>query len=126
MPPSRADSAATTKWLVYEDVPSLPAKVPSVYIDMSGSMALRTAVHTHLADALTYSCSVGGTHWDDLGGAKGLAGPRPVLFFAPAQVAKRRDDWGADGFDRRLADAWQDFVRAVSLGRPRWLEVVRA
>jgi len=82
-------------------------------------------VHTHLADSLKYSCSVGGTHWDDLGGAKGLAGPRPVLFFAPAQGAKRREEWGAEGFDRRLADAWHAFVGAVTRANPRWLEVVR-
>ena len=83
--------------------PTLPAGASSVYVDMSGSVAVRAAVHTHLADSLKYSCSVGGTHWDDLGGAKGLAGPRPVLFFAPAQGAKRREEWGAEGFDRRLA-----------------------
>ena len=42
-----------------------------------------------LRDRLAYSCSVGGTHWDALGGGKGLPGPRPVLFFAPAQTKKR-------------------------------------
>jgi len=111
--------------LLYDDVATLPAGAPSVYVDMSGSVAVRAAVHTHLADSLKYSCSVGGTHWDDLGGAKGLAGPRPVLFFAPAQGAKRREEWGAEGFDRRLADAWHAFVGAVTRANPRWLEVVR-
>ena len=100
--------------LVYEDVASCRPEVPSVYVDMSGNAALRAAVHEPSATRCSYSCSVGGTHWDDLGGAKGLAGPRPVLFFAPAQGAKRRQEWGADGFDRRLADAWHDFVRAVT------------
>jgi hypothetical protein len=28
----------------------------------------------------------------------GLPGPAPALFFAPAQIAKRTRDWGAQGF----------------------------
>ena len=29
---------------------------------------------------------------------RGLPGPRPVLFFAPAQVKKRSADWGGSPF----------------------------
>ena len=66
----------------------------------------------HWRDRLAYSCSVGGTHWEGLGGGKGLPGPRPVLFFAPAQAKKRVADWGADGFQERLAAAWYGLPRA--------------
>ena len=111
--------------LLYEDVAALPAEESTAYVDMSGSAAVRAAVHAHLADALRYRCSVGGTHWDDLGSAKGLAGPRPVLFFAPAQIAKRREEWGAEDFDRRVAHAWHDFVALITRADARWLEVVR-
>ena len=61
--------------LTYDDVASLPADVPGVYVDMSGSVAVRAAAHAHFALQLKYSCAVGGTHWDNLGGGKGLAGP---------------------------------------------------
>ena len=111
--------------LLYEDVATLPADTPTAYVDMSGSVKVRAAVHAHFGDALKYSCSVGGTHWDDLGGAKGLPGPRPVLFFAPAQAAKRREQWGPEGFDRRVAQAWHAFLSTVTGATPRWLEVVR-
>jgi hypothetical protein len=111
--------------LLYEDVASLPADVPTVYVDMSGSVSVRAAVHAHFGNALKYSCSVGGTHWNDLGGSKGLPGPRPVLFFAPAQAAKRREQWGPDGFDRRVAEAWHAFLSAVTGATPRWLDIVR-
>jgi hypothetical protein len=53
-------------------------------------------VHERWSDRLAYSCSVGGTHWQALGGGKGLAGPRPVLFFAPAQIKKRVAEWRRD------------------------------
>ncbi len=110
--------------LPYEDVTRLDAGRRSVYVDMSGSVALRAAVHGHWRDHLAYSCSVGGTHWNDLGGAKGLAGPRPVLFFAPAQIKKRVAEWGAAGLDERLATAWRAFIACVSDPSKPWLRVV--
>jgi hypothetical protein len=40
-----------------------------------------------------------------------------VLFFAPAQIAKRREEWGAEDFDRRVAHAWHDFVALITRAR---------
>ncbi len=111
--------------LTYDTVKALPADRPTVYVDMSGSVAVRTAVHEHLNAQLKYSCSVGGTHWDDLGGGKGLAGPRPVLFFAPTQVRKRNAEWGAEGLRSRIAEAWQAFLAQVTDKSRPWLRVVR-
>jgi hypothetical protein len=108
----------------YDEVTSLASDVPSVYVDFSGSVGLRSSIHTHFDDALTYSCSVGGTHWDELGSGKGLPGPRPTLFFAPAQVKKRNADWGPAGLQQRLAAAWSAFMRPVTSGQVPWLRVV--
>jgi hypothetical protein len=109
----------------YEALPRLAADRPAIYVDMSGNAGLRAAVHARWQDRLVYSCSVGGTHWQDLGSGKGLPGPRPVLFFAPAQVKKRVAEWGAAGLDERLAAAWRAFVARVSDGAAPWLQVVR-
>ena len=111
--------------LAYEAVTTLAADVPTAYVDFSGSVPVRANVHQHLGDSLTYSCSVGGTHWDELGSGKGLPGPRPVLFFAPAQVKKRHADWGAAGLQDRMATAWMAFMRPVSDSKQPWLRVVR-
>ena len=111
--------------LGYDELTTLPASTPVVYVDFSGSAALRESIHTHWSDELRYSCSVGGTHGDELGGGKGLAGPRPVLFFAPAQIKKRMADWGPGGLQQRLADAWKAFMRAVGNAEQPWLHVVR-
>ena len=110
--------------LSYDDVATLPPDVPTVYVDFSGSVSLRADVHRHFGDRLTYSCSVGGTHWDELGSGKGLPGPKPTLFFAPAQVKKRNADWGPGGLQKRLAEAWAGFMRPVTAGDPPWLRVV--
>jgi Protein of unknown function (DUF2855) len=110
--------------LSYDAVNRL-ADEPSVYVDFSGSVPVRAAVHTLLADKLAYSCSVGGTHWEALGSGKGLPGPRPVLFFAPAQAKKRLADWGAAGFQARTAAAWAAFMKPVTAAEHPWLQVVR-
>jgi hypothetical protein len=111
--------------LNYDAVATLPADAPSVYVDFSGSVAVRASVHAHWADKLMYSCSVGGTHWDALGSGKGLPGPRPTLFFAPAQIKKRHADWGAAGLQQRIAAAWQGFMKPVTDKEHPWLQVVR-
>jgi hypothetical protein len=111
--------------LPYDAVASLPADTPTVYVDFSGDAALRTGVHAHFDQRLTYSCSVGGTHWDALGSGKGLAGPRPTLFFAPAQAKKRLADWGAPALQQRTAEAWQAFMKPVTDPQHPWMQVVR-
>jgi hypothetical protein len=39
-----------------------------------------------------------------------LAGPKPVFFFAPAQVKKRVQDWGARAYQERVAASLNGFV----------------
>ncbi len=109
----------------YAEVAALPGETPTVYVDMSGDGAVRKAVHQHFADRLKYSCSVGGTHWDALSGVSGLPGPRPALFFAPAQIKKRNDEWGPDEVQRRLSVAWRAFLQSVGSPDYPWMRVVR-
>jgi hypothetical protein len=111
--------------MAYDQIGSLPVDTPSVYVDMSGSAQVRHDIHHHFGDALRYSCSVGGTHWTELGGGKGLPGPRPTLFFAPAQAAKRMKDWGPGELPRRIAVAWQAFMKPVNDAESPWLIVER-
>lgn len=115
--------------LPYEALATLDATVPTVYVDFAGNAALRRAVHTHFDGTLAYSASIGGTHWDHLaapGGSAGLPGPRPTLFFAPAQVKKRSapppEGWGRAGLEARVAAAWQAFIAAATAGTP-WVQI---
>ena len=112
--------------LAYDDLATLPGDDRAVYVDMSGDAPLRAAVHGLWGDRLAYSCSVGGTHWQALGGGKGLPGPRPVLFFAPAQIKKRVAEWGPVGLQERLGSAWAGFVARVGDAQAPWLRVVSA
>lgn len=115
--------------LTYDSLPgSLDTATDAVYVDFSGSAGLRRTIHEAFGERLTYSCSVGGTHWEELaakGGNRDLPGPRPTLFFAPAQAGKRIEQWGAAGLQQRLGAAWVAFMKPVTGAQPPWLNVVR-
>ena len=110
--------------LAYEELGQLDAASSCVYVDFAGNANFRASVHQRFAN-LRYSCSVGGTHVAQLGGAGHLPGPRPTLFFAPAQVKKRQQDWGAALLNQRLVDAWHAFRAHVADPARPWLRVQR-
>ncbi len=110
--------------VTYEELAKLNAQTATVYCDFAGNADLRAKIHTHFGDALKYSCSIGGTHWDHLGGARELPGPRPTLFFAPSQAKKRVNDWGGAGFQSKLASAWEQFMTQATRADAPWLRVV--
>lgn len=96
--------------LAYDQADALPAG-PSVYVDVSGSAAVRTSVHRRYGTDLRHDMILGGTHWDEMGaGADELTGPTPTFFFAPDQVAKRSQEWGAEVLDRSFEEAWARFA----------------
>jgi hypothetical protein len=106
--------------LTYEQLDQIKADAACVYVDFAGNTDLRSAIHTRFTN-LKYSCSIGGTHVEHLGGSKGLAGPRAILFFAPAQVKKRMEEWGAAEFGKRMVHAWVSFTNAVTSAKTPWL-----
>ena len=108
--------------LSYGQIESIPADLALAYVDMAGNAQLRSALHHRCGDSMKYSCAVGGTHWDALGGAGKLPGPRPTLFFAPAQIKKRAQDWGAAELQQRLGAAWLEFLGASGA----WMRVIHA
>jgi hypothetical protein len=113
--------------LAYDALGTLDPRVRTVYVDFAGDAELRRRVHEHFRDALAYSCSVGGTHWQALGGGRDLPGPKPTLFFAPAQIARRSaappEGWGAAVLNQRIGEAWAAFLQRVATADPPWLRV---
>jgi hypothetical protein len=106
--------------VTYEEIGSL-ADTPAVYVDMAGDARVRSEVHTHFGDALMHSAVVGATHHDRMGAVPdSLPGPRPTFFFAPDRVAKRSTEWGREGLEGRIAEAWRAYVQWCA----GWLKVV--
>ena len=116
--------------LTYDEIGLMSPTVPSVYVDFSGNVEVRRAIHTELAGdekaGLKYSASIGGTDWQHLGKVGELPGPRPTLFFAPAQIKKRSAEWGSAVLMGRLAAAWTLFMVPVTRPDEPWLRVVHA
>jgi hypothetical protein len=106
----------------YDQIVSLDAKMPTVFVDMAGEGKVLHAIHHHLRDALKYSCIVGASHWEKRETQHALPGAKPVFFFAPNQIKKRAQDWGPGGVDRHFAEVWRPFVEFV---RP-WMKVVHS
>ena len=112
--------------LAYNEVSALSPTVSSVYVDFSGNVDLRRALHTQMGDGLKYSASIGGTDWQHLGKVGEIPGPRPTLFFAPSQIKKRSSEWGSAVLMGKLAAAWQLFMVPVTRPDQPWLHVVNA
>jgi hypothetical protein len=86
---------------------------------MSGNGTVLGRVHAHLGERLKHSMAVGRSHHESPARRAGLAGPRPEFFFAPNQVKKRVQAWGAHGYQERIAAAVKQFVDASGV----WLTV---
>jgi hypothetical protein len=96
--------------VTYDDIAAIPAGTPIVSIDMAGSGPVLAAVHTHFRDQLKHSMAVGRSHHEAPSRDAALPGPKPAFFFAPTQVKKRIQDWGARGYQERVAAALHEFV----------------
>ena len=108
--------------LSYDDVRSLSADVPTAFIDHSGNGEVISALHHHLGDNLKYSGIVGATHWGASRPSAPLPGATPALFFAPTQIQKRSQEWGPEGLQKRIGEAWVKFRDSSDA----WLTVSRS
>ena len=110
--------------LTYAEISQLDPTIKTVFVDMAGNADIRRQIHEHFKDALSYSCSVGGTHWDALsvpGQGSSIPGPKPTLFFAPAQIKKRSEQWGTKELQTRMGKAWLAFLPQLD----DWMHVVQ-
>jgi hypothetical protein len=97
--------------LSYDDLGGLDP-VPTLYLDLAGAGATRAALRRHLGDRLVRDIAVGLTN-------QRLDAGADETFFAPTQLGKRRQEWGRDELDRRLAEGWRRFADRAD----GWLDV---
>lgn len=108
--------------VTYADLATADIARPAAFVDFAGDAGVLRAVHETFGADLAFSLLVGGTHWEAERGGGELPGPKPVFFFAPDRIAKRRVDWAPGEFDQRYGKAWAGFVKDA----PRWLTVQRS
>jgi len=105
--------------LSYDEIEALE-RVPSVYVDMSGNAQVKARVHNTLGGDLKHSAAVGISHWDQFRPQAEVTGVKPQFFFAPAQIAKRRADWGPGVVEGRITEGW----KRLAADAASWLDVV--
>jgi hypothetical protein len=108
--------------LTYDELESLPADTPVVYVDMAGNPKLVERLRNHLADNLKKTVIIGATQWEELSPDGGLGGDDAEFFFLPTWLVKRREEWGPGEFGTRYGEAWNAFLPSVS----EWMKVVHA
>ncbi|MET0385172.1 MAG: DUF2855 family protein [Polyangiales bacterium] len=106
--------------VAYDELKTLPAETPSVFVDMSGSAEVRRDVHQHFRDALRFSSSVGMSH-GTLAAPEPLPGPASEFFFAPAHIEQRIAQLGAAELNKRQSQSISAFFGSALT----WLEATR-
>ncbi|SFN33537.1 DUF2855 family protein [Dokdonella immobilis] len=111
--------------LAYDRLGDIAPDRPTLYLDFSGDAALRARVHGHFGEQLVHDCLVGFTQTTEMqSGSSTLPGPRPAFFFAPEQIRKRTQDWGAAGYNERFSAAERGFIGKLSDPGNDWMHVV--
>ncbi|MBT3788245.1 MAG: DUF2855 family protein [Alphaproteobacteria bacterium] len=103
----------------YDAIASDVDQVPSVYVDIAGHSQATKTLHERLGDDLKHSAAVGTSHWDKFAPTGGLAGPKPLFFFAPSQSEKRLKDWGPEILENRIKDCW----RELAMESRNWMNI---
>jgi len=108
--------------LSYDEIETLDAGIKTSVVDFAGNGQVLGRLHQHFSTMLQYSCLVGASHWDQRAGMPAdLAGPQPIMFFAPSQAEKRLKNWGGAQFQQNLAAVWGLFTEFVD----GWIDVER-
>jgi len=102
----------------YEEVDQL-AQEESVVVDFAGNIALLEKLDAYLQTNLKYISLIGASHWDQRVKGSNDLGEKAKFFFAPTQANKRTKEWGAMGFQERVAKVWLPFLTSAQ----QWLQI---
>lgn len=105
----------------YQDLAQLDASTPTLYVDFSGSDALRDSIHGHFGSSLVHDCYAGSATNTQYLDEQRWTDPAPQSFFAPVQIRKRNQDWGPQVLSERFDAVQRRFLRAVSDPENGWM-----
>ena len=103
----------------YGDLESIDDTKATVIVDMSGNGTVLSDLHALLGDNMKYTSNVGVTHYDENEMGPHFIRERSAMFFAPAHIQKRTQEWGPGEFEKRAYRFWHD----ASIKSREWLNI---
>lgn len=95
--------------VTYDEVDTIAANHPSIYIDFAGDAALTAKVHAHLGEQLVKSIAIGATHPGG-GLPQKMEGVQPEFFFAPTHAKQIIDEVGGREFEAMFTSGLTRFI----------------
>ena len=107
--------------LTYDEADQLDVGEETIIFDVAGNSGVVAALHHRLGQTISYSGSVGKTHWDAgaFGASSPLPGAKPIFWSAPDQIAVLRERIGSGEMMRQMGGAMVDFIMAAH----SWIQI---
>lgn len=106
----------------YEEISNLTTRISTTVADFAGNQELQKELHGKFGKNLKHLALVGVSHWDKQAKGKDHISEHVNVFFAPTQAKKRMAEWGAKGFQTKVAQMWIPFTESAK----DWVEVKKA
>lgn len=90
----------------YDELSAINGTQPTVIVDMSGNGIVLSDLHAMLGDNMKYTSNVGVTHYDANEMGPHFIRERSAMFFAPAHIRKRANEWGPAEFEKKAYRFW--------------------
>ncbi|MDB2377958.1 DUF2855 family protein, partial [Luminiphilus sp.] len=110
--------------LSYDHIAQIVRDPTTVIFDVAGNSQVVAQLHQKLGETISYSGSVGKTHWDSShsGGTPSLPGAKPVFWSGPDQIGVLRERLGISEMWQQMGHAMADFMTSAQ----QWIEMKEA
>ncbi len=97
----------------YDELENLKNSLETTVVDFAGNKDLNEKIQTYFGESLAYFALVGVSHWDKQAMGKDHISQKVNVFFAPTHAKKRMAEWGAKGFQSKVAEVWLPFLQSA-------------
>jgi hypothetical protein len=106
----------------YDELESISTRLHTTITDFAGNKDLIGKIQTHFGKSLAYLALIGISHWEKQAFGTDHISEKTQVFFAPTHAKKRMAEWGAKGFQSKVAKIWIPFLQSAK----DWVEIKKA
>ena len=107
--------------LTYDEIDTILPGEQTIIFDVAGNQGVVEKLHRRFGESISFSGSVGKTHWDAgaFGAVTRLPGAKPQFWSAPDQIAVLRERISSGEMMRQMSTAMADFLHAAQ----GWIQI---